>query len=191
MRQGRGVAPRPEVSADAVRAAGAVWACAAAPAHGGRPMFPLRGHIGVDGRYFQIFRGEESPKLWKTFVERRQPLLEARAGLVGREKPTLEARPGRCLHRGNRLSMLGRTFVCNGTNCSRSSGAPGRFRAARPTAASRRNLLPPSSAAGVVQASRPYSVSRADGTGRHSGIGKCRARLRLPTDVPASRSHRC
>ncbi len=51
-------------------------------------------------------------------------------------------------------------------SCQR-SGERGRGEEPAPTSASRRNSLPPSSAAGVVQAPCPYSVSGADGLSRH------------------------
>ena len=62
------------------------------------------------------------------------------------------------------------------TAASQRSGALGRFRAARPTSASSRDSLPPSSAADVVQVKSPHSVSRAAGRWRHSGEGKCKGK---------------
>ena len=62
------------------------------------------------------------------------------------------------------------------TAFSQRSGPPGRFRAARPTVISSRDSLAALNAMTVVQVPRPYSVSGADGRGRHSGEGKCQAR---------------
>ena len=85
-----------------------------------------------------------------------------------------------------RFSTLGQDFVCRGKP---SFNAPGPFHhpfqpffnalgpratsGARPTAASRRDSLPPLNAAGVVQALCSYSVSGADGRERYSGEGNC------------------
>ena len=41
--------------------------------------FRLRGNIGVDGRISRFLGESRGPTLWKTFVEPRQPFLEARA----------------------------------------------------------------------------------------------------------------
>ena len=90
--------------------------------------------------------------------------------------------------------MLGRAFACSGAsdslrsakpsfaaeNVFRSSGAPGRFRAARPVVMNSRNSLPALNAMPVVQVLRPYSVSGADGRSRHSDNGKYRANNASP-----------
>ena len=78
---------------------------------------------------------------------------------VGSGKPSLNARADFRLQR---------------TAVFQRSGAPGRFRAARPVVMNSRNLLPALNEMTTVQVKGPYSVSRADGKPRHSGFGKCR-----------------
>ena len=60
------------------------------------------------------------------------------------------------------------------------TGAPGRFRAARPVVMNRRNSLPPLSEMTTVQVVGQYSVSGADGRWRYSGKGKCHNSPRAP-----------
>ena len=107
----RGEAPRPEGSAGAVRAAQAVWACAAAPAHGGRPMFRFAATSVLSEGISGFLRRSVDSTLWETLVEHRQPLLEAWVGRLwlqtaasrrsggpspGKERPSLEARADFC-----------------------------------------------------------------------------------------------
>ena len=142
----REVAKRSEVSARRFRAAKSVQACAAAPACGWPTDVSLRATSVCFEVITRFLRESVGSTLWKAFVGMN------------------------CC-----FSKLWRAFVCNETNLSQRSGAPGRFRAARPTAASSRNSFPALNAADVVQVPRPYSVSRANGPWRHSGIKKGRA----------------
>ena len=164
-----GVSQWPEVLACAFRTAKSVQACAAAPACGCRPMFPLRGNIGVVGRISGFFReslvqrsgkpsldansrflplrraaagnGQLSPNAWRSLRLQRTVDSRSSGGLsFAAGKTLLNARADLCLQR---------------KNASQRSGAPGRFLAARPTAASSRNLFPALNAAAVVQVSCP------------------------------------
>ena len=132
---------------------------------------PLRGNIGVVGRDFQIFKKSVGPKLWKTVVERKQPILEAPGGPLRAVK--------------NCFSTLKRTVVCSvrpspsaradrrlqRKTVSQRSGAPGRFRAARPVVMNSRDSLAALNEMTTVQVKGPYSVSRADGRPWHSCLG--------------------
>ena len=93
----REVAPRPEVSADALRAANSVQACALRPPAVADRCFRFRGNIGVDGRDFQIFRGEGTSEA----LESHRWAMTAASRRSG--GPSLVAYP--------RLSTLGRAFV--------------------------------------------------------------------------------
>ena len=90
---------------------------------------------------------------------------------VGSGKPSLNARADFRLQR---------------TAVFQRSGAPGRFRAARPVVMNSRNLLPALNEMTTVQVKGPYSVSRADGKPRHSGFGKCRTASRRDSFPPLS-----
>ena len=105
-------------------------------------LFPRCGNIGVVGRDFQMGRGERRP--------------EALENLRWPELPPLETPGNFRWQRNESLSTLGRAFACSGAsdslrsakpsfaaeNVFRSSGAPGRFRAARPVVMNSRNSLP-------------------------------------------------
>ena len=95
--------------------------------------------------------------LWEAFADKNSCFSTLRGTSVDNGQSFLNARTG---------------LRCQRTADSRSSGAPGRFRAARPEVMSRRDSLPPSSEMTSVQVKGPYSVSGADGRGRYSGGGK-------------------
>ena len=85
----------------------------------------------------------------------RAPLVPPRGFAARQDRGNGKIMPGAMGEGGSEVRKA--FFQCAGKRGNvlsvvfQRSGAPGRFRAARPTAASRRNLLPPSSAAGVVQ----------------------------------------
>ena len=156
-------------------------------------MFPLRGHIGVDGRISRWLRESSGSTLWEAFVEREQSLCNVWAGRFWQRKVVSQRSGGLSLAAtlvsqglggppfiaDNRLSPLGETVVYSRQPFLAALG-PRATSGARPTAASSRNSLPASSAAGVVQVPRPYSVSGADGRAGHSGLGKCHNSPRTP-----------
>ena len=127
--------------------------------------FRFRGNIGVVGRISRFLRECACSTLWKAVVEKELPILNA-PGTVSYTGQSFSKRAVAGVKK--RFSTLGRAFVCRGQpflearagrclqrkEVVQSAGAPGRFRAVRPTAASRRDSLPPSSAAGVVQVRR-------------------------------------
>ena len=115
----------------------------------------LRGNIGVDGRNFRIFgkRGARSSG---------KPSLSANSRFLTLGGPASTVK--------NRLPTLGRTVVCNVQAVFQRSGAPGRFRAARPVVMNSRNSLPALKEMTTVQVKGQYSVSGADGRTRHSEL---------------------
>ena len=91
--KGRGVTPRPEGSADFVRAAISVQACAAAPACRGRPVFRFaKAPVWLEG-ISRFLRECVCPKLWKAVVGKEQSCFNDLAGLRSQ--------------RNDRLSTLG------------------------------------------------------------------------------------
>ncbi len=181
----------PEVSADAFRAATSVQACALYPPAAGRPMFPLRGHIGVVGRDFQMVTPCLRPKLRETFVCSGMTVSRSPGGpSLAAGQPVSQRSGERDQPSGGRAARKEQAEFTSAVSDARAykprvrTACPGltgggvtreKENVARPVGMSRRNSLPPLSEMTTVQVKGQYSVSGADGRGWYSGIGKCRA----------------
>ena len=138
--KGRGVTPRPEGSADSVRAAQSVQVCPFGPTCRGRPLFPLRESTGVVGRDFQMVKAELRFNALESLCLQVLSFLNALAGF--------------CLQRNDRFSALWSPPFFLSVFSRRSvmpcfyflrffnARGPRATSGARPTTASSRNSLP-------------------------------------------------
>ena len=102
-----GVTPWPQVPADAFRTAISVQACALRPPAVADRCPRFRGHIGVVGRDFRIFKGEFDSRLWEAFVARRQSLCNAQAGRRWSRTAVFQRSSGPSFTENSHLSTLG------------------------------------------------------------------------------------